>query len=49
VLSWFPQVRVHYLGPDELKRHDPGGLAFINLNTPEEFLRAENLARNQPG
>lgn len=47
VLAWFPQVRVHYLGPAELRHHDPHGLAFINLNTPEEFLRAENLARSQ--
>lgn len=49
VISWFPAVRVRRLTPEELRQHDPGGLAFWNVNTPEEFLRAEELARTADG
>ncbi len=45
VISWFPQVRVRVLRPEEIARLDPRGLAFWNLNTPEEFARAEAYAR----
>jgi len=51
MVSWFPQVRVRKLDPDELSRYDPDGLAFRNVNTPEEFAEAEQLAseRSTPG
>ncbi len=42
--SWFDQVRVHYLADDILQAHDPDRLAFWNVNTPDELLRAERLA-----
>jgi molybdopterin-guanine dinucleotide biosynthesis protein A len=45
VISWFPSVRVRPLSAGELAQHDPRGLAFVNVNTPEEFSQAENLAR----
>ncbi len=45
VISWFPQVRVRVLSADELTQNDPRGLAFVNVNTPEELARAEDLAR----
>jgi molybdenum cofactor guanylyltransferase len=44
VIAWFPQVRVRVLTPEELKQADPEGLAFWNVNTPEEFAKAEQLA-----
>ena len=44
VIAWFPQVKVRVLTSDELKQYDPGGLAFWNVNTPEEFIQAEQLA-----
>ena len=44
VIAWFPQVRVRFLKEDELKPFDPTGLAFWNLNTPEEFAEAERRA-----
>lgn len=44
VIAWFPQVKVRVLTPDEIKEYDPSGLAFWNVNTPEEFLKAETLA-----
>jgi len=45
VIAWFPQVRVRILTLDEIRAADPDGLAFWNVNTPEEFARAEKMAR----
>lgn len=47
VISWFPRVQVHILAPDEIRRYDPLGLAFWNVNTPEEFAEAERTATSQ--
>lgn len=44
VISWFPQVKVRTLTPDEVKSFDPSGLYFWNLNTPEEFIEAERVS-----
>jgi molybdopterin-guanine dinucleotide biosynthesis protein A len=51
VIAWFPEVKVRILTPDEIKQFDPTGLAFWNVNTPEEFSKAEQLAtsRSEPG
>ncbi len=46
VIAWFPQVKVRPLTPDEIKQYDPSKLAFWNVNTPEEFSKAEEIARN---
>ena len=43
-ISWFPAVKLRQLTPQELKQHDPEGLAFWNVNTPEEFADAERRA-----
>jgi hypothetical protein len=32
------------LTPEEVKQADPSELAFWNVNTPEEFARAEQIA-----
>jgi molybdopterin-guanine dinucleotide biosynthesis protein A len=47
VISWFPQVKVRTLTSDEVKSFDPSGLCFWNLNTPEEFVEAEQRASEQ--
>lgn len=47
VVAWFPQVKVRVLTSEEIKRADPDGLAFWNVNTPEEFAKAEELATAQ--
>ena len=44
VIAWFPQVKVRVLTPEELKHLNPDGLAFWNVNTPEEFAKAEQIA-----
>jgi molybdopterin-guanine dinucleotide biosynthesis protein A len=45
LISWFPQVKVHTLTADEIRRYDLLGLAFWNVNTPEEFAEAEKIAQ----
>ena len=45
VIAWFPQVKVHSLTLEDVRRYDPSGLAFWNVNTPEDFLRALQIAR----
>jgi molybdopterin-guanine dinucleotide biosynthesis protein A len=44
VIAWFPQVKVRVLTTEEIKSADPDGLAFWNVNTPEEFAKAESIA-----
>ena len=44
MISWFSKVRVRKLTHEELGQFDPDGLAFWNLNTPEEFSEAERRA-----
>ena len=43
-IAWFPQVKVRELTGAEVLAADPGGCAFRNVNTPEEFAEAERLA-----
>ncbi len=45
VISWHGERKVHVLSPQDIARLDPQGLAFWNVNTPEEFQRAEQKAR----
>ncbi len=47
VIAWFPQVKVRILSPEEVKHFDPSGLCFWNVNTPEEFTKAEELAQTE--
>ena len=44
LVAWFEHVRVRPLTPEEVKALDPAGLAFSNVNTPEEFAQAEAQA-----
>lgn len=44
VTVWFPRVTARTLPAEEIKRFDPSGLAFWNINTPDEFAEAERLA-----
>jgi molybdenum cofactor guanylyltransferase len=49
MISWFPAVRLRRLTTEELQRYDPDGLAFWNVNTPDEFAAAEARARAAAG
>jgi hypothetical protein len=39
-------VEVRVLTLEEIRSADPDNLAFWNVNTPEEFAKAEELARS---
>jgi len=43
ILPAYPRLRVRYLESEDLKRLDPAGLAFFNINTPADLRRAESL------
>jgi len=47
VIAWFPKVKVYELTLEEVKDFDPSGVCFWNLNTPEEFMEAEQRATEQ--
>ena len=47
VVAWFPQVKVRFLNMEEVRALDDTGLAFWNLNTPEEFAEAERRAAEE--
>ena len=47
VIAWFPQVKVHSFSHDDVHKYDPSGLAFWNVNTPEEFAEAEKIAQQK--
>lgn len=44
VISFFPEVRVRTVTTSEVLPHDPRLLAFHNVNTPEDWRAAEQLA-----
>jgi molybdopterin-guanine dinucleotide biosynthesis protein A len=43
-IEFYEQVSVRYVEPDEIVRFDPDGLAFFNVNSPEDWERAQILA-----
>lgn len=45
IISWFPRVSVREVSSAEYQKHDPQGLAFSNINTPQELLEAEQQAQ----
>ena len=49
MISWFDQVKVRDLDASEIRRFDPRSLAFLNVNTPEEFAAAEQMAQASEG
>ncbi len=45
IARFFPTVRVRRVDQEEFGPYDPQGLSFFNMNTPEEFARAEEWWR----
>lgn len=45
LVGWLPEVKVRIVETEEVKRFDPQGIAFWNLNTPDDFRQAEERAR----
>lgn len=45
LISWFSKVKIRAVSPEDCRPYDPPGLAFSNVNTPDELAEAEALAR----
>ena len=45
VIAWHKNALIHELSAEHFLQYDPHGLAFININTPEEFQQAESLSQ----
>jgi molybdopterin-guanine dinucleotide biosynthesis protein A len=45
MIAWHHEVNVKILSPQETMAFDPNQLTFWNVNTPEEFKRAEEKAQ----
>jgi molybdopterin-guanine dinucleotide biosynthesis protein A len=45
MVGWFSAVKVRVMEPAEIAVYDPDQRSFINVNTPDEFRQAEELAR----
>lgn len=43
IAAFFPAVRVAYVEPEEIRRYDPVGRSFLNINTPEQMAEAARL------
>jgi molybdopterin-guanine dinucleotide biosynthesis protein A len=42
--SWFPVVRMGYIEHEDIMRYDPSGHAFFNINSPEDYQQAIEIA-----
>jgi molybdopterin-guanine dinucleotide biosynthesis protein A len=49
ITKLLPQVRVRYVGQDELDRFDPEHLSFFNINTKNDLKRARELVYAHSG
>lgn len=47
LIAWFPSVMVHEMTLEEITAYDPAYHSFTNVNSPDEFLAAEELARQE--
>lgn len=45
VIAWHSQAQITIMYPQTVSQYDQHGIAFWNVNTPEEFLQAETKAR----
>lgn len=43
--SWLAQVQMCTISLAEIQQYDPQGLAFLNINSPEDLAAAERIAR----
>lgn len=49
MISWFPDVRVREMPAAEIAQYDAQLHSFINVNRPEDYQAAEELARQLEG
>jgi molybdopterin-guanine dinucleotide biosynthesis protein A len=43
MISFYPDVKVRAVSPEEVAEYDPSGRSFFNVNTPEDLAEAERL------
>jgi molybdopterin-guanine dinucleotide biosynthesis protein A len=43
MISFYPDVRVRHVMPEEVAEYDPTGRSFFNVNTPEDLAEAERF------
>ena len=46
IQSFFGEVKVRYIRESEIKKYDPKGIAFFNVNTEEDLEKARLIAEN---
>lgn len=49
MISFYPQLKVYSVSPEEIARHDPKGRSFFNVNTPEDLAEAERFLAQARG
>lgn len=47
IVEFYSHIQIRYLEPEEIIRFDPEGLSFFNVNSPEDWARAQELAARQ--
>jgi molybdopterin-guanine dinucleotide biosynthesis protein A len=47
VIGFFPDVRVRLVEPEIVARFDPEGIAFKNVNTPDELAEVQRLINDE--
>jgi molybdopterin-guanine dinucleotide biosynthesis protein A len=47
LIDWLSKVNTRMIPHEVVLQFDPSGLAFRNINTPEELMLTENLARSK--
>jgi len=43
VAALFPQLRMAYVEPEEIRRYDPAGRSLLSVNTPDQIVEAQAL------
>ena len=47
IIEFYERINVRYVEPDEITLLDPQGLSFFNVNSPEDWVRAQELAARE--
>jgi molybdopterin-guanine dinucleotide biosynthesis protein A len=47
IISFFDDVRVHYVPREEVARYDPAFHSFLNMNTPDDWQKLQRLAAQE--
>lgn len=46
IVAFYGDVDVRYVEETEIARYDPGRLSFVNVNTPEDWQRVQELSQD---